>query len=363
MREIATILMVMLFGVTAQAQVNFEKGSYSDALKKASAEGKMIFMDCYTDWCIPCKILDRFVFKSVVGGEYFNKKFINFQIDMEKGEGVELQKKFKVGVFPTLMLINSDGTEHNRLTGATNNPAEFIARVEEAAKKENGAVYRAELYEKDKSKANEYFSFLLSRGESKKAEPIIIETFKLRTPAENYSNESYEVYNKAVNDIFSPLFYEIILDEKNASDILGKEKFNEFVAKKVTSTFSSLLGGVLSGSMNFDNERIKKAISLMEQFPLLNNNVMKFFFAAEKPIVSKNGDELSSLTLEYIEKGNKADEDALQGVMSIFSYYNKNYEAAVKFYEKLATITKDEANRTKYIKTVDAYKKKLEPSK
>lgn len=354
------VLLMTLFGVTAQAQINFEKGTFSEALKKASDEGKMIFMDCYTDWCMPCKILDHFVFKSVEGGEYFNAKFINFKIDMEKGEGIELQKRYKVTSYPTLLLINPDGTEHNRLTGATNNPKEFIARVEEAAKKESSPEFQKKLYESDKSRANLYFAFLLSRGEYNTVSALMLETFKGRTAEENFSKESFELYDKAIHDIFNPLFSEILADLDDAKRLLGNEKVTEFVNSKSASTFSSLVGAIMTGKVTSETETMKKLSALTAKFPVLNTNSMKLLYAAEKQLVAQNTVELAAVAFEFIEKGNKFDENTIPGVISMLVYFNKDYKNAITFYEKLVAFTKDEANRTKFQKNIDAYKKAIE---
>ncbi len=357
---LSVTIITTLLTVTSYAQINFEKGSFSEALKKASAEGKMIFMDCYTDWCMPCKVLDHFVFKSVEGGEYFNAKFINFKIDMEKGEGIELQKRFKVTSFPTLLLINPDGTEHNRLTGATNNPKEFIARVEEASKKENSPEYQRKLYESDKSRANLYFAFLLSRGEYNTVSALMLETFKLRTAEENFSKESFELYDKAVHDIFNPLFSEILEDIENAKRLLGNDKVTEFINTKANSTFSSLAGAIMTGKLTSQSEPMKKLSALTAMYPVLNTNSMKFLFAAEKQLAAQNTIDLANVAFEFIEKGDKFDENTIPGVISMLVYFNKDYKNAITFYEKLASFTKDEANRTKFLKNIDAYKKAIE---
>ncbi|PKP07506.1 MAG: hypothetical protein CVU10_08215 [Bacteroidetes bacterium HGW-Bacteroidetes-5] len=359
MKKIVLVFSIALFGFTAQAQINFETGSFNDALKKASAEGKMIFMDCYTDWCMPCKILDHFVFKSVEGGEYFNKMFINFKIDMEKGEGIDLQKKYKVTSYPTLLLINPDGTEHNRLTGATNNPKEFIARVEEAAKRENSPVFQKQLYENDKSRANQYFSFLLSRGEYKSVSDLMQETFKLRTPQENYSAESFALYEKAIHDIFNPLYFEILSDGDNAVKVLGEERYTGFVNAKWSSTFTSLAGSIMTGNLNSESEQMKRLSEMVSKFPILNKGSVKFLYTAQKQMIAQNAPELCAIAYDFIEKGDKFDENTIPGAISILVFYNKDYKPAIEFFEKLASYTKDEANRTKFLKSAEAYKEIL----
>jgi len=42
-------------------------------------------------------------------GEYFNPRFVSVKIDMEKGEGVELRKRYDVNAYPTLLVLNVKG--------------------------------------------------------------------------------------------------------------------------------------------------------------------------------------------------------------------------------------------------------------
>ncbi len=97
--------------------IEFEHGTYAEALAKAKAENKMIFMDCYTTWCGPCKKLTKEIFTQPEVGEFFNKNFVNVKIDMEKGEGIELQKKHNVSSFPTLLFLDASGENLHRKSG------------------------------------------------------------------------------------------------------------------------------------------------------------------------------------------------------------------------------------------------------
>ena len=40
--------------VGAFAQTNFEELTLAKALEKAKAENKLVFIDTYTSWCMPC---------------------------------------------------------------------------------------------------------------------------------------------------------------------------------------------------------------------------------------------------------------------------------------------------------------------
>ena len=91
---------------------------FDDALVQAKKEGKMLFLDCYTSWCGPCKMMSEQVFPLKVVGDYFKKHFVALKIDMEKGEGPALQKRLGVEAFPTMFVFDGDGKELLKLRGA-----------------------------------------------------------------------------------------------------------------------------------------------------------------------------------------------------------------------------------------------------
>ena len=104
MKPKLTILLLTLFVLSLGLQVRAQdKGIaflpegtlFKDAVAKAQQTGKMIFLDCYTSWCGPCKMMTNTVFPQEKVGAYMNPRFVSIKIDMEKGEGVELAKKLQ----------------------------------------------------------------------------------------------------------------------------------------------------------------------------------------------------------------------------------------------------------------------------
>ena len=69
--------------------VDFKELTMQEALALAGKEKKMIFIDFYTTWCGPCKMMSSEVFTQEQVGTYFNRVFVNMKVDAEKGEGVE----------------------------------------------------------------------------------------------------------------------------------------------------------------------------------------------------------------------------------------------------------------------------------
>ena len=124
----AAIAMVAMLFIQAQPPIEssepigiqFFEGSWEEALKQAKAEDKLIFLDAYAAWCGPCKMLKRNVFTQQEVGDYFNAEFINVAMDMEKGEGPALSRKFGVTAYPTLIFVDGDGKVITKAIGYHN---------------------------------------------------------------------------------------------------------------------------------------------------------------------------------------------------------------------------------------------------
>ncbi|MDT8410880.1 MAG: thioredoxin fold domain-containing protein [Vicingaceae bacterium] len=105
------------FNKDSHEGIQFYKGAWQEALEKAEKENKIIFLDVYATWCGPCKKLKAYTFSDATVGSFYNNNFINVAVDGEKGEGIELAKKYSVRAYPTLLFINSSGEIVHRTAG------------------------------------------------------------------------------------------------------------------------------------------------------------------------------------------------------------------------------------------------------
>lgn len=137
--------LVIASGTWAQGIV-FQKGSWEEMLDRAKQEGKIVFVDFYTSWCGPCKMMEREVFSQKRVGDYYNQNFVCCQIDGEKGEGPDLTKKYNVTAYPTFLYLNGDGNVVYRFSGARS-AGEFLeeaGRVELCSHYEGWEKIRAD---------------------------------------------------------------------------------------------------------------------------------------------------------------------------------------------------------------------------
>jgi len=90
----------------------------TEALERAEAEDKMVFIDFYTSWCLPCKLMDEDVFTDKEFGDYMNRHFISVKINAEVGNGPNLAALYQVKSYPTLLFIDLNGRVKGRKEGA-----------------------------------------------------------------------------------------------------------------------------------------------------------------------------------------------------------------------------------------------------
>ena len=105
--------------------LSFYEGSWSDALGKAKAENKLIFLEIHASWCGSCKRLKETTFTDREAGDLYNSNFINLVLDGEKGEGKVLAQKYGIKAYPALLFIDHTG----RLVAEVNgyhNPRRFV---------------------------------------------------------------------------------------------------------------------------------------------------------------------------------------------------------------------------------------------
>ncbi|MFI5335201.1 MAG: thioredoxin family protein, partial [Opitutales bacterium] len=97
--------------------------TFEAAGQQAAAEHKIVFVDFYTTWCGPCKMLDQTTWQDPAVIALLSEKAIALRLDAEKEK--ELARRYKVAAYPTLLLLKPDGTEIDRIIGYRE-PAKFI---------------------------------------------------------------------------------------------------------------------------------------------------------------------------------------------------------------------------------------------
>lgn len=100
---------------------------YKAALAQAKTEKKLVLLDFTgSDWCGYCKLLDKEVFTQASFKDFADKNYIEVTVDFPRSKTLPddvkqqndaLGNQFKIEGYPTLIVLNADGTELGRQVG------------------------------------------------------------------------------------------------------------------------------------------------------------------------------------------------------------------------------------------------------
>lgn len=88
MKKYVIMLVLALTSLNGFAQDTIKWMSFEEALEAQKTEPRKIFMDVYTEWCGPCKMLDKNTFQNQDVAAYINENFYAVKFNAEGTEEV-----------------------------------------------------------------------------------------------------------------------------------------------------------------------------------------------------------------------------------------------------------------------------------
>lgn len=212
MKRIYALLVLSVFAVCAHAGngIDFREDlTWEQAKDLAAREGKMIFIDFYTSYCIPCKIVEKEVFTDKAVYTLMNEKFISLKLQMDstkrdtefihswRSQSRDLEKAYEVKSFPTFAFINAKGELVHKFSSLCTVP-EFLDVVEKALKPDAGYPINLERYKRGE-RDPQVLAYLVSGAEGlldPKLNEFVAAYFE--TSGENYTNTYWTIALKYV---------------------------------------------------------------------------------------------------------------------------------------------------------------------
>lgn len=198
-----------------ERSISFEhNSSWADIKAKAAKEKKAIFIDAYTSWCGPCKRLAKEVFTRNEVADFFNANFINASFDMEKGEGPELAKQYKIHAYPTLLFVDAEGKIISQQIGAIDSKT-FLRFGNMSKGGESLETLMAKYKKGDRS--FEFMKTFMTRMEGLHENTSnIIEEYFSKTPRNQWqTKENWYFINRYIRTEQSPVFQYVKTNQKN----------------------------------------------------------------------------------------------------------------------------------------------------
>lgn len=141
MKKILLVVFIALFGLINNVQAQIKWMSMTEALQAQKKNKKPIFLDAYTVWCGPCKMLDKQTFSDETFASFINKNYNAVKFNAEGNEEIQFQGKLYknpgfqearknsrnsvheltlalgVRAYPTMMVIDNTGKVTHNIMG------------------------------------------------------------------------------------------------------------------------------------------------------------------------------------------------------------------------------------------------------
>lgn len=87
----------------------YRTNNLGNILDKAEKEDKLVYVDIYTDWCLPCKIMAENVYSDKATMDYLKENFVLYKVNGEMANGPDLVALFEVRNYPGILFLNQRG--------------------------------------------------------------------------------------------------------------------------------------------------------------------------------------------------------------------------------------------------------------
>ena len=294
---------------------------FQEVLDMAKKQNRLVFMDCYTSWCGPCKRLAATVFPDSAVGEFFNSTFVNTKFDMEKDDGITIANKYGIRAYPTLLWLDGDGNVKHKIVGGLDQNG-LIEQGKKAIDPTPGILAAMRKQYADGNRDVKFlcdFVNILHDSEEKYDQVFKEYLDKLTTGEMSDPKHTKTIFN-LTNDIKSPGLSYLVKNKDYYRNLLGDEayygKINQIATKAVSEAPRADDKGLYDAAMNLINtvkaaDHQEKTLKLsMDYYSHMGDwpNYVKQASLYVKKYAAKNAALLNDVAWNYFLNVNDPDE-------------------------------------------------------
>ena len=228
------MFMVVVLSTTtisfASAQgIKFVESNFKEALAQAEQEKKLLFMDCYTSWCGPCRLLANRVFINDSIGQFFNKHFVSLKVDMEKGEGPALARQYGVKAYPTLLFIDPSTQEIVSQVVGFRTVKALLEDAEKAANPNRNLQGLSAQFNENPTNpaiASAYLEGLWAASLTQERDETLKNYLSRLTPEEICTTDNWKILSAHTENPYSYAFDCLHKNREGFRNVMGKEAVN-----------------------------------------------------------------------------------------------------------------------------------------
>jgi tetratricopeptide (TPR) repeat protein len=213
----------------------------------------MVMIDVWSDGCAPCKRLAKDVFMDAEVAPFINARYVSLKVNVKDTLGKTIYEKYDVQGFPTVLFLDSEGSEIDRIFGYNDDPEAYFKTVKAYAAGKNtlrSMLTRLEGEPDDIDLNRAIAQKYVARGEGMKSPRFYSRVLQLDPADEKgYAEEAHyalAVVDMWTNDEVKPLAVLLNRTENEEFKRDGYQYMLKYYKKKedpegVVSTYKKLL--------------------------------------------------------------------------------------------------------------------------
>lgn len=298
MKKWISIIAALLVCHLAMAQgISFEHGNWASVKAKAAKAHKLVYLDVFTTWCGPCKMMARNYFPAQEAGDFYNKQFINYQIDAEKGEGLDVAKTYNITGYPTNLFIEpATGKVIYRTMGMPADLKGFIQNGKTALLESKDPMKLPD-YEK-KFKSGKYDMTFLKKYMEKnnrldKDNDVLIDTFLSKYGKNNTLDSNLMLVSKYQSGVDNDGFKLMSKNKERLNSLKGSEFYYDEMSQQW------YLAALEKDVEQKDEKSLNNHLARLSTFNIDDPKGTDFYYRQHFLKGTGNTEELRALNIRY----------------------------------------------------------------
>lgn len=304
MKQLLTTLLFLHWlgaALASDTTIVFRQANYAELFDLAKKENKGVMLYFHFDGCGACVKMEKTAFKDKGVYEYFNSKFINYDINTLKGDGIEINKIYNVQMHPTFLFFDAQGNELHKMVGVFT-PEEFYKQANNALiSNKNLANYRR-LYQEGNREPDFLFDYVYMLRDANELDSATASEYFTVVDKQDYSLERnigfiYEFSIHKFNIFFpygSPQF-DFLFNNKD----LFYEHFDSSQVK--TRIVWILNSAIYKAIEDTDEPTLRQALELLKEYDTGEYYMFKEMDGRTTGVIMNKNLVLTSL-LSYYKK-------------------------------------------------------------
>jgi len=238
MKNLIIILIFLLssycISFSQDSKINFRNVKHSEIFQIAKKENKPIMIYFHYDGCGGCVKMEKNVFTNAKAAQFYNDNFICYKVNTRKGEGIEINKIYKVKMHPAFFYMDSEGSINHKMVGAFST-VDFIQHGKNSLNPHQTLSYYKTQYKNGNRNANFLLKYSYLLRDAFELDSVVINQYLSTQPYEELAkpeNIQY-IYEFAVHNFKTNLG---INSDSYRFLLHNKEKFAKFFEKDQIDT-------------------------------------------------------------------------------------------------------------------------------